>query len=269
MFLLGRAELSIAEESRLVSVGDHRLEVLIQGVGNHTVVFESGLGYDLDVWRGVAETVGRSARVITYSRAGYGKSDVSQIPRTVDQIATELDILLRELKIEKPIILVGHSAGGFYIRKYAQLHPDSVEGLVFVDPTPEQILIRLRDIDRERALQEEATMASMMPDRVKPEDEHFSKITKSGVYPNSGELPDVPTVLITAMKQEYPQFLLHSIEGKNIWLALQTNLISQFSDRLHIVSSDSGHNVHREHPELVVDAIEYVVRQTNSVQSEE
>ena len=252
----------IADESRLVSVGDHKLEVLVQGAGDHTIVFESGLGHDLTVWQQVADTVGRSARVISYSRAGYGQSEASDQPRTLIQISSELDALLQALGIVEPVILVGHSAGGFYIRKYAELHPGNVAGMVFVDSTPEQIMVRLRDIDRKRALEEEATIASMTPERVKPEDIYFSQITNSGVYPGAGPLPDVPAALITAMKQEYPQFLLHSVEGKKIWLELQANFLSQFSDHLHIVSSTSGHNVHRQNPELVVDAIRYVMRQT-------
>ena len=177
-------------------------------------------------------------------------------------MATELNNLLVAENLSPPFILVGHSAGGFYIRKYAELFPENVQGFVFVDSTPEQILVRLREIDRERALAEEATIAGMTPDRVKPEDTYFSKITETGVYPDTGELPDVPAVLITAMRQEYPQFLLHSVKGKQAWKELHGQFVDQFSDHLHIVSSVSGHNVHREQPDVVVDAIQYVMRQT-------
>lgn len=267
LFSIAIATAVAAEESQLVSVGDHDLEVRIQGNGEHTVVFESGLGHDLSVWQQVADTISQSATVVSYSRAGYGQSEASDQPRTLVQIATELNDLLLAIDIDNTVILVGHSAGGFYIRKYAELYPEKVEGLVFVDPTPEQIFVRLRTLDQERALAEEATIASMTPDRVKPEDIYFSQITSTGVYPGSGSLPDVPAVLITAMKQEHPQFLLHSIEGKGIWLELHEQLVSQFSDHLHVISSVSGHNVHRQHPDLVVDAIRYVLRQASATEN--
>jgi pimeloyl-ACP methyl ester carboxylesterase len=263
------ANIATAEESRLVSVGDHKLEVRIQGEGRHTIVLESGLGHDLTVWQQVADSISQSARVVSYSRSGYGQSETSDKPRTLLQIATELDALLLALEIDNPVILVGHSAGGFYVRKYAELHPEKVQGFVFVDATPEQIFLRLRNVDRERALEEEATIASMTPDRVKPEDIYFSKITRTGVYPGTGILPDVPTALISALRQEYPQFLLHSVEGKKIWLELQTDFVNQFSDHLHIVSSVSGHDVHRQYPEIVVDAIEYVMRQVSAIDDED
>lgn len=251
---------------QLVSIGDHRLEVRIQGDGNRTVVFESGLGHDLTVWQSIADEISKSATVVSYSRAGYGQSEPSSQPRTLDQVATELDQLLAAIDISGPLVLVGHSAGGFYIRKFAELNPERVVGLVFVDATPEKILLRLRDLDEKRALEEEAVMTSMTPDRVKPEDVYFSQITSSGLYPASGSLPDVPASFITAMKQEYPQFLMHSVDGKAIWRELQSEFIGQFDDHIHIVSSMSGHNVHREQPELVIDAIQYVLQRTSELE---
>jgi hypothetical protein len=38
---------------------------------------------------------------------------------------------------------------------------------------------------------------------------------------------------------------------------------------LHIVSSVSGHDVHRQYPEIVVDAIEYVMRQVSAIDDED
>jgi len=251
----------LAEETRLVSVGEHNLEVSVQGSGDQTIVFESGLGYDYAVWGEVAARLSQSAKVVSYSRAGNGGSDKSDLPRTLERVATELNNLLVAEKLSPPFILVGHSAGGFYIRKYAELFPENVQGFVFVDATPEQILVRLSEIDRERMLKEEVVINAMMPDHVKPEDIYFSKITETGVYPATRKLPDVPAAMVTAMRREHPQFLFHSIEGKQAWRELHAEFISQFSDHLHIVSSVSGHNVHREQPDVVVGAIQYVMRQ--------
>jgi pimeloyl-ACP methyl ester carboxylesterase len=268
VFLVWSAVLAspvLAEASRLVSIGEQTLDVAVRGTGGPTIVLESGLGYGHAVWAEVADELSRTATVVSYSRAGHGRSPPSILPRTVEQIAGELELLLTTLQLDPPYVLVGHSAGGFYIRKYAELYPSRVSGLVFVDPTPERILISLRELDEPRARQEEALMASMTPERVKPEDLYFSKITDAGEFAVSSALPDVPTALITAMKREHPQFMLHSVEGKEIWLALHEDLLSRFSDRLHMVSSASGHNVHHDQPELVVAAVRYVMRQTTTL----
>jgi len=250
-----------AGEAKLVLIGEQELEVSVRGMGNQTVVFESGLGHGLSVWEDVANEISPYARVVSYSRAGNGNSEASSEPRTLQRVATELNRLLVAQNVTPPYILVGHSAGGFYIRKFAELYPEKVQGFVFVDATPAKILIGLRQLDDLRAREEEAVIESMTPDRVKPEDLYFSKITSSGVYPATGSLPDVPAVMITAMKREHPQFLLHSVEGKRLWRELQSDFIGQFSDNLHIISSVSGHDVHRQQPELVTGAIRYVMRQ--------
>ena len=257
-----------AAQAQLLTIGDQQLEVAVGGSGEQTIVFESGLGYGHSVWSQVADELGQFAKVVSYSRAGNGKSAASELPRTMEQVATELDSLLVTLDLAPPYILVGHSAGGFYIRKYAELFPAKVQGFVFVDSTPEQILVKLRELDEPRALEEEAVIDSMTPDRVKPENVYFSKITNSGEFAAAVALPDVPTVVITAMKREHPQFLFHSVQGKQIWRELHAQFVAQFSDHLHIVSSSSGHNVHREQPEVVAAAVQYVLRQTALVNAE-
>ena len=72
---------AIADESRLVSIGELNLEASIQGDGPQTIVFESGLGYDYAVWGDIADELSVSARVVSYSRAGNGQSDKSDQPR--------------------------------------------------------------------------------------------------------------------------------------------------------------------------------------------
>jgi pimeloyl-ACP methyl ester carboxylesterase len=255
---------TFASEAELVLIGKHHVEVSVTGEGPHTVVFEAGLGHDLSVWEDVASEVSEFAKVVSYSRAGYGQSEASELPRTLNQIATELDALLTAQNVSPPYIMVGHSAGGFYIRKYAELYPNKVQGFVFVDATPEKILVALRGLDKERALKEEIVINSMTPDRVKPEDIYFSKITATGVFPSSSDLPNVPAAMITAMKQEYPQFLMHTAEGKNLWRELQSELITGFTNYQHTILSGSGHNVHREQPGVVVNAIQYVIEQANA-----
>jgi pimeloyl-ACP methyl ester carboxylesterase len=45
---------------------------------------------------------------------GYGGSAANSLPRTPENIATELDALLSALGISEGILLMGHSQGGLY-----------------------------------------------------------------------------------------------------------------------------------------------------------
>jgi pimeloyl-ACP methyl ester carboxylesterase len=44
-----------------------------------------------------------------------------------------LHALLQQAGVQGPIVLMGHSRAGLYIRAYNHLHPEQVKGLIFVD----------------------------------------------------------------------------------------------------------------------------------------
>jgi pimeloyl-ACP methyl ester carboxylesterase len=66
-----------------------------------------------------------------------GYSDAGPFPRTSERIADELAELVRRSGISGPVILVGWSLGGLYIRAYAARHDTNVAGLVLVDASHE------------------------------------------------------------------------------------------------------------------------------------
>ena len=114
-------------------VSGHKMHIFCTGSGSPTLVLESGLGNDSFVWGKVQPALSRTTRVCSYDRAGYGCSDALPVPRDADHIATELHELLIQAKVVGPIVLMGHSMGGIYIRDYATRYPDEVGGLIFVD----------------------------------------------------------------------------------------------------------------------------------------
>ena len=57
---------------KLVDVGGYRLHLRCEGMGNPTVVFESGFGMSSNEWALVQPEVTRSTRTCTYDRTGYG-----------------------------------------------------------------------------------------------------------------------------------------------------------------------------------------------------
>ena len=74
---------------------------------------------------------------VLYDRAGTGWSDPIKLPRSATAVADELRRLLRAANVPAPYLLVGHSLGGAYIRRYAQRFPNEVAALLFLDPAHE------------------------------------------------------------------------------------------------------------------------------------
>ncbi len=114
-------------------VNGHRMRMDCIGKGSPTIIMEAGGGEDGLDWAGVQPVLAKTTRVCSYDRAGMGWSDPLPGPRDADRIAEELHGLLEAAKIDDPIVLMGHSIGGMFIRSYATRYPAKVAGLIFVD----------------------------------------------------------------------------------------------------------------------------------------
>jgi pimeloyl-ACP methyl ester carboxylesterase len=100
-------------------------------------VFLAGAGaVGLD-YLNVHQLVAGLTTSVLYDRAGNGWSDPVALPRTSNQVISELDELLRVADVPRPYVLVGHSLGGLYARHFATRFPDLVAGLVLLDPAHE------------------------------------------------------------------------------------------------------------------------------------
>ncbi|MEM1327543.1 MAG: alpha/beta hydrolase [Bacteroidota bacterium] len=130
-------------QGELINVGDFQLHINVSGEqkeGQATVVIEAGAGLSTEYYHWLHEGLKDSLRVVRYDRAGLGHSDASSTPRDPATIAKELHTLLENAGETPPYILAGHSLGGAYIRLFAELYPEEVASLVFLDAThPEQV----------------------------------------------------------------------------------------------------------------------------------
>jgi pimeloyl-ACP methyl ester carboxylesterase len=115
------------------------------GEGLQTVLFDAG-GSDWSlVWATILPRLATAARACAYDRAGLGASDPAAGARTPMAVVEDLHSLVEAADLKGPLVLVGHSLGGFNVKLYAALYPKDVAALVLVDPSEE------RDWDRTRA----------------------------------------------------------------------------------------------------------------------
>ncbi|WP_428310741.1 alpha/beta fold hydrolase [Hydrocarboniphaga sp.] len=128
-------------EDRHIDVGAQRLHAHIGGVDGAlpTIVLEAGGGSILPTWSGVEQALAAQTRVLSYERAGIGESSGPVDSVSAAAVARRLDTLLEASDIRGPLILVGHSLGGLYMRYYAQTRADRVAGLVLLDTTPQDL----------------------------------------------------------------------------------------------------------------------------------
>lgn len=120
-----------------------RMNLYCEGTGSPTIVFDSGLSDWSNTWALIQPALATRTRACSYDRAGMGYSDPAARPATPSNAVRDLHVLLERAGIDGPLLLVGHSLGGFNMKLYAATYPAQVAGAVLVDPSEERLWPRV------------------------------------------------------------------------------------------------------------------------------
>jgi len=235
--------------AQFVVVGGHELYLECGGGPGPTVVFAEGLGGDRTLWP-IAERIREHAYACVYDRPGDGESAAPEEPQTARADVADLQHLLQEANIPRPVIMVGHSYGGLIAWMAAVEHPDDVAGVVLIDAShPDQ------------TKRWEATMNGEQREGLRALDADFPYVDFQASLEEAaaeyGALPDIPLTVITATRSFVGEGCIEGLPCEAmqaIWLELQDGYAGLRPDARH-VKIPTGHYVHKEHPDLVVDEI--------------
>ena len=109
------------------------------GTGNITVIFENGAGFGVGFWGPILAEVAKHAQVFAYDRPNVGWSGAVEKDPTGEDVADNLKRLIDEQGINGPLLLVGMSVGGIYVRHFYKKYPEQVTGMVLVDSSHERM----------------------------------------------------------------------------------------------------------------------------------
>jgi len=259
-----------------VAIDGFRLHVSCLGTGDTTVLFEAGLGGSSLEWVPVQEAVAEQSRACIYDRAGYAWSDPSPHPSHAQELSREADIMLDQIGVNGPLILVGHSFGGFIIRELALRRQEHMVGMILVDASHEDQLPLLEKLAGKTMMPRGNSFVispiqipESLPEELRRKIEAFSRMRKTYAALHSEmryfresasqvrsdrKQVDYPVRVISRGLDLYPPDEL----GKKktaVWEELQSDLATLSSDSARIIAHNSGHHVHTDNPELVADAI--------------
>jgi pimeloyl-ACP methyl ester carboxylesterase len=231
----------------LVEVAGHDVHVKCYGSGEPTIMVELGAGPTLSSWSTTMQALADGVRVCGYERAGTGRSEPGDEPRTSQVIADELSELLANARISTPIVLVSHSLGGQHAQAFAQRHPDEVAGLVFLDPRTAEFQLGYRDTLTPAELEEDQQQVEEIIERepfgpeIAAEDEGAEAIVAAG------DLPDVPVRVLT------------SDGPHDLWVVTHEHLAAQVTDGEQRVVRGADHEIWVDDLQAVLDAVAEVV----------
>jgi pimeloyl-ACP methyl ester carboxylesterase len=243
-------------------VGGRRLFLRCVGHGSPTVVFEGGLISD---WYQLQTQVAGFTRVCSWDHPGgpRSRSEPDSDPRTARDFVADLHALLPAARV--PYVLAGHSNGGLYTQLYASTHPDQVAGLVLIDtvhPAYHQrrlaMLKRLLPPDQWEALRQDAiTVKHRLLDPEQVDIWTSERQTRQAL--RHAPLRSMPLVALAHGRPDDPG-APYIEQDERLWRQLQRELSQLVAGGRLVVATESGHNIHLEQPQLVLDAIRDVVR---------
>jgi len=229
-----------------------------KGKGNPIVIFESGLGETLQGWKTVQDSISKTTTTLSYDRIGLGKSSTTEKPRSLGNLVTELNSFLEKEKIEGPFILVGHSLGGFIIRKFQNTYPEKVLGLIMVDPSHELLFETIyASKPKEQADMMRNGMKGYYANRPIAVQNEFKELSAAQKEMKTILLPkNLPITILASYQTPPPPFSPEDIKIKK---ELFNNWITIAPQAKLIITTESGHYIHYSEPQIVIGAIKEMV----------
>lgn len=197
-------------------------------------------------WVNIQPTVASFTRVCRYDRAGLGNSDKTPQLQSVGEIVEDLHALLRAADEAPPYILVAHSIAGIYARAFEARFHDETAGLVFVDSSHEEQVMRLQDLLKPRV---------PAPTQM---------VMQQGFFAQSGQRlewrTEVPLVVLSHGKtRPTPGFSDEQSEAwERTWRELQQDLARRSAHGQFRIAEKSGHFIQIDQPDVVIQAIRNV-----------
>jgi pimeloyl-ACP methyl ester carboxylesterase len=121
--------------TQLIDVEGHKIAFHVTPGHDPTIVLDAGGGLDSSYWDTFVPELARrtGSKVITYDRAGFGKSDNVSGDWNVHSATRDLEVGLEKLHATHHVILVSHSLAGEIATYLVGQHPDWFIGAVLVD----------------------------------------------------------------------------------------------------------------------------------------
>jgi pimeloyl-ACP methyl ester carboxylesterase len=255
------AEWIVREE--MVDVGDHRLHSRVFGKGSPAVLLISGFMAPQTYWDNIVPALAERTTVVTYDRAGYYKSELGKDPCTGRQSILELKTMLDKLDVRGPYVVVGHSYGVKLAKLFAATYPGLIEGVVLIDGAHESWVDDFRAImtEDERKRHERMVGGPGPPGLPSGPDceNKVMEVTIEQVRDIDVKL-DVPVIVMTAKNRPLSPFHKSLSEEtlakfRQLYLENPKKHLELSRKGKQIVVEESGHSVHIDQPQIVIDTI--------------
>lgn len=124
--------------SRVIRVPGAEIHTVAVGDGPVALVLHGGLGIDHLPYRSL-DPLGEHLRLVYVDHRGNGRSTGDPTTATMQEWAADAAAVAGEMARGEPVLVIGHSYGGFIAQEMAIAHGGAVSGVILVTTTPGQL----------------------------------------------------------------------------------------------------------------------------------
>lgn len=194
------------------------------------------------------------------------------MPITAAQSVADIHALVAAAKVETTFVIVGHSYGGLIARLYAMTYPADVDGMVLVDALSEHL--RAAETPEEWARQKIILDGDLTETlKIYPDIERADADASFDELLAAPPLQPMPLAVLSADHPWGPLVPGFIADGRlppdtppdigyvtdRAQKEAQAKLAALVPGAKHVTNTDSGHEIHKDQPQLVIDSIRDVV----------
>jgi len=251
------------EPKPLANIDTYSLEYQISGNSKTCfALFEAGMSFNLETFDPIFNQISQSCTAIRYSRIGQGQSSKLSSELSTENYAEIAKKLLDYLKIDQPVIFVGHSYGGMIARHFADLYPESTKALLLIDPGTnwESKIIEMIDpnaVETEiKLLKEYGYQFAENRPRLDGTLNELRDFWLKRPMPDFSDIGDIKITVLVSLQDMGDELVIGSLEAMQIRANMLESWVSEFPQGRFISTTQSGHFIHDEEPDLVIDEFE-------------
>ncbi|WP_406140040.1 alpha/beta fold hydrolase [Streptomyces sp. NBC_01089] len=238
----------------MIANNGHKLAFHVTPGHLPAIVLDAGGGEDSSQWQKIAPALARKtgSEIITYDRAGIGKSDEVVGAWNAENAASDLEAGLTKLGATHDVVLVSHSQAGEVATYFAKKHPKWLSGAVLLDASLPDFYT-----DSETARIEAANQAQVaqLDGQVstKPIRQLLATADNYGpmhhAYQQISWPKSVPATVIASSTTPFD-----TPEDAQLWRNAQTRFAKAAANRTYTVAKGSSHEIPTDRPDVVIKA---------------
>lgn len=223
-----------------------------------TVLFIHGFPLNSSLWEPQMEDLNDTARLLAPDLRGYGLSPATEGPYSMEMLAGDCFGLLNTLGVQPPVVVCGHSMGGYIAFEFVRRYPEVVAGLVLVATRAAADTAETRE-NRDRMAEQvredgpAELSAGMLPKLLAPDSyendeklvafvrEMINSASVNGIVGALAAMKERPDSTPLLPELDVPTLIIHGEEDDIVPLAEAEGMCEAIPDAELVIVPNAGH----------------------------